>query len=254
VEHHEGERHGALLEGRVHGRLQLLGVHVFRQRLVREDVPHRPGVVLVHGGGDGHGPVEGVVLADRQRDATLVAVVDRGPRHAGVRRDVDPSVVHVDLPPREPVAVPVAGSEAADLMLGGFEIEPGQEDRRAEHLGEAGRLVFDEHVGIQEAARRVLPLGVEFVLGRAEDETFVEAHLIRAGLLHERFVAAPRAAEGDREQERANERGRGMLLQIRQVVIHGSSPPGCGMDAEASPGSAIRRTRDCMADTFAAAP
>ena len=224
VEDHEGERHGAFLERRVHRRLELLRVHVLGKRLIREHVPHRPGVVLVHRGGDGDGLVERGVLPNRERDAALVAVEHRRPRDAGIGGDVDLLIVHVDLAPREPVAIPIAGGEASDLVLGGLEIEAGQEDRRAEHLGEAGRLVLDEHVRIQGAARWVVALGIEFVLGRTEDQTLIEVHVVRTGLLHERLLAAAAASGRECEEERGSERegqaSPNPFPRFRRLVIH----------------------------------
>ena len=201
MEDHEGERHRALLKSRVHRHFELLRVHVLGQRLVREHVAHRPRIVLVHGGGDGNGPVERAVLTLRQRDTALVAVEDRGPRDPGVGGDVDHLVFHVHFAPGKPVPVLVAGGETADLMLGRFEIKPGEENRRAKHLGEPCCFVLDKPVRIH-AARRRDSLGVELVLSRTEDETLVEAHVFGTRLLHKRVVVAAAAtARGDRKDE-----------------------------------------------------
>jgi len=88
----------------------------------------------------------------------------------------------------------VPGSEPANLRPGVLKVEPGQEDRRAQDLGEPGRFVLDEVAG------RRHPNGVEFMLLSPRYQALAQRQFL-AGR-RRRDPAVVGAAGEQRRQER----------------------------------------------------
>ena len=150
------------LERRVRRLRHLRGVHALGERRGRQRVAHRPH--LRPGVGQGTGDVdrveEHVVFADGQRDAAVVAVELRRPHDAVGQGQVHPAPVAVDLDRRDVRAVLVGAAEEAHVLGRELGVEAGDEDGRAEGLGETGGVVRERVAG------RGFVLGVELGLGR----------------------------------------------------------------------------------------
>ena len=74
---------------------------------------------------------------------------------------MDAPAVLIDLPPRDVAAVLVRSAEEADVLGREVRVQAGDEDGRAEGLGEAGDVVRERVAGRRDV------FGVEFRLGGA---------------------------------------------------------------------------------------
>ena len=139
---------------------------VFRPRVVRKDVTHRPGcrrrrrqVGLDDRGLEAYG-----VFADGVGHTTLAAVAARGAHDTVRKGQRDHLPLDIDHPVGDVVALIEGRDEAADVGGGVVRLEAGDEHGRAEDLREAGRVV------VEGLSRRRNVLRVELERRGASDQ------------------------------------------------------------------------------------
>ena len=208
------------LEGGVDRLLHLVGVDLGRQRRVGQHVSHRPrrGRRIRQGAPDVNRLEEDVVLADRQGDAAVVAVQLRGADDAVRQGQVDAPLVVVDLAVGDVAPVLVGPAEEPDALGREVRVEAGDEDGRAERLGEARDVVR------QRIAWRGDVLGVELRLRGARQHRRALVLLLAAGRRRRGGQGAPGHEESDQhdgrtEQPRLDSLHRRSILGIHPGLL-----------------------------------
>ena len=225
------------LEGGVDRLLHLVGVDPGGQRRVGQHVPHRPrrGRRIRQGAPDVDRLEEDVVLADRQRDAAVVAVQLRGADDAVRQGQVDAPLVVVDLAVRDVAPVLVGPAEEPDALGREIRVEAGDEDRRAERLGEARDVVRERIAGRGDV------LGVELGLGGPRQHRRALVLLLAAGRRRRGGQGVPGHEKTDQhagptEQPRLDSLHRRSILRIH---------PGILLLAKRQPSARLPHGTDC---------
>ena len=140
--------------------LSFLGVDLWRQRLLRQHVAHRPR--LGRGIGQSALDVDGLeihgALPDRERDAALAAEIFGGPGHAIRKRDVNRLVGAIDDRLAELRALCVGRREKPDIFRRELGRKAGHEYSRAHDLRKSGGMMrqgiaWRRHIGRIELER-----------------------------------------------------------------------------------------------------